>query len=67
MGDVFLGHEAALERMVAIKVLPAELGKVEDFVRRFQLEASAVARLNHPNIVPVHFIGHDADRHFFVM
>jgi uncharacterized coiled-coil protein SlyX len=67
MGDVYLGHEAALERMVAIKVLPGELGAIEDFVRRFQLEASAVARLNHPNIVPVHFIGHDAGRHFFAM
>ncbi|HEX3314425.1 MAG TPA: serine/threonine-protein kinase [Gemmataceae bacterium] len=67
MGDVYLAHEEALERLVAIKILPPELALVEEFVRRFRLEATAVARLNHPNVVPIHFIGSDSGRHYFAM
>jgi serine/threonine protein kinase len=67
MGDVYLGFEEALQRPVAIKVLPVELARDEDFVRRFRAEATAVARLAHPNIVPIYFIGQDAGCHFFVM
>ena len=67
MGDVYLGYEAALDRKVAIKVLPADLARSEDFVRRFRTEATAVAKLNHPNIVPIHLIGEDQGHHFYVM
>src|ERR1700676_875143 len=67
MGDVYLGYEDDLKRQVAIKVLPAELTRSEDFVRRFYAEATAVARLEHPNIVPIYFIGQDAGFHFFAM
>jgi serine/threonine protein kinase/HEAT repeat protein/uncharacterized coiled-coil protein SlyX len=67
MGDVYLGYEESLRRPVAIKVLPAELARDEDFVRRFRAEAAAAAQLAHPNIVPVYFIGQDAGVHFFVM
>ncbi len=48
-------------------MLPAELMRGEDFVRRFRAEATAVARLTHPNIVPIYFIGQDAGCHFFAM
>jgi len=67
MGDVDEGYEPALERKGAIKVLPPELARQEDFVRRFRAEANAVARLTHPNVVQIHFIGEDQGHHFFAM
>jgi serine/threonine protein kinase/formylglycine-generating enzyme required for sulfatase activity len=67
MGDVYKGYDASLDRYVAIKVLPAALARDADFVRRFQAEAAAVAKIAHPNVVPIHFIGQDAGRHFFAM
>ncbi len=67
MGDVYQAHDETLDRQVAIKVLPAELARDEDFVHRFQAEATAAAGLTHPNVVPVYFIGQDAGHHFFAM
>lgn len=67
MGDVYQAYEEALDRDVAIKVLPAELARHDDFVRRFRAEAMAVAKLVHPNIVHIHAIGEDAGHHYFVM
>ena len=67
MGDVYRGYDPPLDRYVAIKVLRAELASDEDYVRRFHAEAGAVARLDHPNIVPMYFSGEDGGRHFFAM
>ena len=67
MGDVYQGYERALDRSVAIKVLPTELARQEDFVLRFRAEATAAAKLSHPNIIQIHFIGEDAGHHFFAM
>ncbi len=67
MGDVYRGYERSLDREVAIKVLPYELARSDEFVRRFRTEATAVAKLNHPNIVPIHFIGEDQGHHFYAM
>ncbi len=67
MGDVYRAYERALDRTVAIKVLPAEFARQTDFVRRFQAEASAVAKLVHPNIIQIYFIGIDSGHHFFAM
>jgi serine/threonine protein kinase/WD40 repeat protein len=67
MGDVYLGYEPALDRPVAIKMLASELAKDEEFVRRFRAEATAVARLTHPNIVQIHFIGEEQGCHYFAM
>ncbi len=67
MGDVYLGYEPALDRRVAIKVLPPELARQADFVQRFVDEAKAAARLVHPNIVQIYFIGEDRGHHFFAM
>lgn len=67
MGDVYKGYDAALGRYVAIKVLPAELARSEDFVTRFRHEAAAAARVEHPCIVPIYTIGVDQGRHFFAM
>jgi formylglycine-generating enzyme required for sulfatase activity/serine/threonine protein kinase len=67
MGDVYKGYDESLDRFVAVKVLPPELARDEEFVRRFRAEAVAAAKIGHPNIVPVYFIGHDAGLHFFAM
>ena len=49
---MYEGYEPALERKVAIKVLPPELGAAGYFVRRFRAEAT-VPRLTHPNVVTI--------------
>ena len=67
MGDVYKGYDESLRRHVAVKVLPAELARDEDFVRRFHDEATAAAKIAHPNIVPVYFSGQDSGHHFFAM
>lgn len=67
MGDVYLGYEGALDRRVALKVLPLELGRNAEFMRRFRAEATAAAGLVHPNIIPIYYIGEDQSRLFFAM
>ncbi|HYW80185.1 MAG TPA: serine/threonine-protein kinase, partial [Thermoguttaceae bacterium] len=67
MGDVYRGYDESLDRHVAIKVLPTGLARDADFVERFKAEATAAAKVTHPNVVPVHFIGEDAGHHFFAM
>jgi WD40 repeat protein/serine/threonine protein kinase len=67
MGEVYLGYETALERRVAIKVLPPDLAQSGELMARFRAEATAVAQLSHPNIVPIYAIGEDAGYPFFVM
>jgi len=61
MGAVFLGEHILIGRQVAIKVLNPELAKSEDFLARFQREAIAAGRLDHPNCVPVTDSGSLAD------
>lgn len=56
MGIVFLGRDLKLEREVAIKVLLADAFTTKSEVERFKLEARTVARLVHPNIVPVYSV-----------
>jgi serine/threonine protein kinase/WD40 repeat protein len=67
MGEVYLGYDSGLDRRVAIKVLPADLARDPDLVRRFRAEATAAARLIHPNIIQIHFIGEDSGHQFFAM
>jgi eukaryotic-like serine/threonine-protein kinase len=58
MGEVYRARDTRLGRDVAIKVLPPEVATEAGRLRRFELEARAVAQLNHPNILAVHDIGH---------
>lgn len=69
MSTVFLAQDTVLERPVAVKLLAEHLADDEAFVARFQREALAAARLQHPNIVQVFDYGLDAssNRHFIVM
>src|SRR3954453_2829313 len=64
MGEVYLAHDAQLDRPVALKLLPANVTKDEDRLRRFQQEARATSALNHPNILTIYEIGQTEDSHF---
>ena len=67
MGAVYRARQKSLDRFVAIKLLPFELGVREDFAARFHREATALARLSHPHIVAVHDFGQADDGHFFMV
>ncbi|MBP3960159.1 serine/threonine protein kinase [Gemmata sp. G18] len=57
MGQVYLARQTSLKRDVALKLLRDELNTNLTALARFQAEAQAVAKLNHPNIVHIHQIG----------
>src|SRR5262245_35829004 len=57
-GVVFLAFDPLLRREVAVKVARPEVLVTDDLRRRFQREAEAAARLNHPHLVPIHEAGH---------
>src|SRR5438445_8836450 len=60
MGEVYRARDTRLEREVAIKVLPASFSADPDRLRRFEQEAKAAGRLNHPNVLAIHDVGtHD--------
>jgi hypothetical protein len=68
MGAVYKAKQVALDRMVAIKLLPLEISIDKDFADRFVREARAMAKLNHPNIIAVYDFGKTSEGHlFFVM
>jgi serine/threonine protein kinase len=57
MGEVYRAKDARLDRIVAIKVLPASFSVDHDRMQRFAQEARAAAALNHPNILSIFDIG----------
>lgn len=65
MGAVFRGLDKRLERVVAIKVIPAAR-RDPAMLRRFRLEAQAAARLDHPNIARVYYVG-EADQWDYIV
>ncbi|MSR07618.1 MAG: serine/threonine protein kinase [Gemmatimonadetes bacterium] len=67
MGIVFLARDVALDRPVAIKLLPPALAQQPDLRERFLREARTAARLSHPNIVPIHLVEARDDLVYFVM
>ena len=67
MGVVFLARDVALERRVAIKLLPPSLALVSGLRQRFLHEARTAARLSHPNIVPIYAVEEHGDLVCFVM
>ncbi len=67
MGVVLLARDIALDRLVAIKLLPPALAESADRRARFLREARTAARLSHPNIVPIHSVEESDGRVFFVM
>ena len=67
MGAVFLGLHLALDRPVALKVLPHHLANTDGMIDRFVLEARAVARIEHPNIVQVYDIRAEEGLYYIIM
>ncbi|MDX2116393.1 MAG: serine/threonine-protein kinase [Planctomycetota bacterium] len=64
---VYKARQLNLDRLVAIKVLPASAMRSEKIVQQFYAEGRAAAQLNHPNIVQAFDVGHWGDFHYFVM
>ncbi len=68
MGFVYKAKQRHLDRDVALKILHSELQQDPAFAKRFEREAQALAKLNHPNIVSVFDSGHtEAGNYYFIM
>ena len=67
MGEVYRARDTRLERMVAVKVLPANLSSDPSLRQRLEREAKAVSKLSHPHICTLHDIGHQDGVDFLVM
>src|ERR1700730_9193908 len=67
MGEVYKARDTRLDRVVAVKVLPASVAADPERKRRFAQEARAASALNHPNIVTIHDIANDNGIDFIVM
>jgi hypothetical protein len=67
MSTVFRATDPNLRRPVAIKLIHTHLSSNEEFVRRFEEEAAAVAQLNHPNIIKVFDFNNDNDLYYMVL
>ena len=61
MGEVYRARDERLDRDVAIKVLPSSVAQDPERIARFEREAKAVAKLEHPNILEIHDFGRDDD------
>jgi serine/threonine-protein kinase len=66
MATVYLAHDIALDRKVAIKVMSSVLS-LGDGVERFRREAKTAASLSHPNIIPIYAVRHSERLLYFVM
>ena len=67
MASVYKAYHASLDRYVALKVLHPAFHQDQTFKTRFQREARVVARLEHPNIVPIYDYSEHESRPFLVM
>src|SRR5579864_5672294 len=67
MGEVYKARDIRLDRIVAIKVLPAHLADRTELRERFDREAKTIASLNHPHICTLYDTGHQDDIDFLVM
>ena len=67
MSTVYRGQDPNLRRPVAVKLIHPHLANNPEFVRRFEEEAAAVARLRHPHIVQVYDFNHDQETYYMVL
>lgn len=67
MGAVYKARQPALDRFVALKILPPGAADDAGFAERFNREARALARLNHPHIVAVHDYGQAGGQPYLLM
>lgn len=66
MGEVYLAHDARLDRHVAVKALPPHMAQEPERLARFQREAKVLASLNHPNIAAIYGL-EEADAHQYLI
>ena len=64
MGEVYLAVDTELDRMIAIKILPASLASDQQRLQRFIQEAKAASALNHPHILTIYEVGAFGDSRF---
>ena len=67
MGAVYRARQRELDRVVALKILPPDMGDQPGFSERFIREAKAMAKLNHPGIVTIHDFGRADGLFYFLM
>ena len=67
MGAVYKARQKELDRIVALKILPPDIGRDGAFAERFAREAKALAKLNHPGIVTIYDFGRADGLYFFLM
>ena len=67
MGEVYRAQDTRLDRIVAIKVLPAHLSSSPELKQRLEREAKVVSSLSHPNICTLFDVGHQEDTTYLVM
>jgi serine/threonine protein kinase len=67
MGVVYLAHHLALNKNVAIKILPPSFAREEERVKRFIREARSAAQLEHSNIIQIYNIAKHDDFYFIIM
>lgn len=67
MGTVYKARQISMDRIVAFKILSKKLSRDMEFVKRFEREARATAKLSHPNIILGIDVGEADGRRFFVM
>jgi len=67
MARVYRARDTQLQRIVALKVLAAQLSLDTEFIKRFEREARTAANLRHPHIVTIYDIGEDQGIHYIAM
>ncbi|HVQ39093.1 MAG TPA: protein kinase [Pyrinomonadaceae bacterium] len=67
MGEVYLARETKLNRLVALKILPAQFVADAERANRFAREAQALSALNHPNLITIYEVGELDGLHFIAM
>ncbi len=66
-GVVYRGVQPEVDREVAVKVIRPELANDPEFIRRFEIEAQMIARIEHPHVVPLHDFWREPDAAYLVM
>jgi len=67
MATVYKAYQPAMDRFVALKILPRQLAESPEFMGRFRQEARTIARLEHAHILPVHDYGESGSYTYLAM